>query len=76
MKRCPVCGSKQVFEKRVQEIFQIEGVPVLVENIPAEICPQCGEVTFSLETTETVRRMVHGTARPVRSVQMDVFEFA
>lgn len=76
MNQCPVCGSKEFIEKRVNEIFHIDGTPVLVENIPARVCARCGDVSFGRETTEKVRQMVHGQGRPVRAVQMDVFEYA
>lgn len=36
---------------------------------------KCGEPTFSRETTERVRQMVHGEAQPVRTLEMDVFSF-
>ena len=56
-------------------MFQIDDKPVLVEHIPAIVCAHCGEETFSSETTEEIRRMVHGEAKPVRSMRMDVFTF-
>jgi hypothetical protein len=37
---------------------------------------QCGEMSFSRETAEKVRRLVHGDAQPVGVVQMELFEFA
>jgi hypothetical protein len=40
---------------------------VLVEGIPASVCARCGEVTFSRDTTERIRRMLHGEAKPVRA---------
>ena len=49
---------------------------MLVEGIPASICTHCGEATFSSETTERIRRMVHGEAQPVRAVAMEVFAYA
>ena len=49
---------------------------VTVEKIPATICARCGEPVFSRETTEKVRRMVHGQAKPVRSVPLEVFAFS
>ena len=73
---CEVCGSEQIETGLVNEIFLIEGEFVLVENIPTTICAQCGETTFSRETTKKIRRMVHGEARPVKSIQVDVFAFA
>lgn len=72
---CHVCGSSESREEFVSEIFQIDGKPVLVERIPARVCLRCGEATFSRETTEKIRRMVHGEAKPLKSVLMDVFAF-
>ncbi|HAI69191.1 MAG TPA: YgiT-type zinc finger domain-containing protein [Gammaproteobacteria bacterium] len=72
---CHVCGSKEAKEESIQELFHIEGKPVLVENIPALICSRCGEATLSRETTEQIRQMVQGEAKPVKSISMDVFDF-
>jgi hypothetical protein len=47
-----------------------------VEKIPALVCEHCGEATFSRETTEQIRRMVHGAGHPVKTVPMDVFAMA
>ncbi len=76
MFRCHVCGSTEAREDLVNEVFQINGQPVLVERIPARVCARCGEATFSRETAEAVRRLVHGEATPVRAVEMKVYEFA
>ena len=76
MEQCLVCGSTELHEQRVKEIFQIDDTPVLVENIPASVCQRCGETSFSRTTTETVRQMLHGNAKPVRALQIDVFEYA
>ena len=75
MFKCNVCGSTQSHQELVSEVFTIDGRPVLVENIPARIYHRCGDATFSRETTEKIRRMVHGEAKPARSVRMDVFTF-
>ncbi|MBI5216540.1 MAG: YgiT-type zinc finger protein [Ignavibacteriae bacterium] len=75
MKQCHVCGSAELSHSVRSEVFENEGKHVLVENIPAEICSRCGERIFSRETTEKVRLMVHGNAKPVKSVSMDVFAY-
>lgn len=75
MFRCYICGSAETKEDYVNEVFQIDDKPVLVEHIPAMVCLRCGEETFSRETTELIRRMVHGEAKPVKSISMDVFAF-
>jgi len=76
MFQCHVCGSNEARDELVSEVFQIDGKPVLVERIPARVCARCGEATFSRETTEKIRRMVHGEAKPLKSVRMNVFAYA
>jgi HTH-type transcriptional regulator / antitoxin MqsA len=76
MFRCHVCGKTEGRQEFVSEVFDIDGKAVRVENIPATVCAQCGESVFSRETTEKVRRMVHGEAQPIKSIQMDVFAFS
>jgi YgiT-type zinc finger domain-containing protein len=76
MFRCQVCGAPEARSEVVSEAFLIDGLPVLVEGIPAIVCVRCGDTTFSRATTERIRRMVHGETQPVRSVRADVFAFA
>jgi YgiT-type zinc finger domain-containing protein len=76
MFRCHVCGVTEARQALVDEVFVIDGRHVLVEGIPASVCTRCGEATFSRETTERVRRMVYGEAKPVRAVAMEVFAYA
>lgn len=71
--RCHVCGGGAARREAVSEVLTIEGRRVLVEDIPADVCERCGEASFSRETTERVRQLVHGAARPVRTVPLDVF---
>ena len=73
MFRCHVCGNTTAKSDFVSEVFVIDGRRVLVEHIPAQICERCGEATFSRETTERVRRLVHGEGQPAKTVPLDVF---
>ncbi len=75
MFQCDVCGSHECRHETVAEVFRVNGRRVLVENIPVQVCVQCGEMTFSRATTERVRRMVHGEAQPVGTVELDVFAY-
>lgn len=76
MFRCHVCGNTSAKSDFVNEIFTVEGRRMLVEQIPAQVCERCGEATFSRETTERIRRLVHGAGQPVRTVPLEVFAFA
>ena len=76
MFNCHVCGHNAAKTELVSEVFNVGGRRVLVEKIPALVCAHCGEAAFSRETTEHIRRMVHGTGHPVKTVPMDVFAMA
>ncbi|MGI8966706.1 MAG: type II toxin-antitoxin system MqsA family antitoxin [Limisphaerales bacterium] len=75
MFNCHVCGHTVAKPEFVSEVFTIEGRRVLVEHIPAQVCERCGEALFSRETTEQIRRLVHGS-RPAKTVPLDVFALA
>jgi YgiT-type zinc finger domain-containing protein len=72
---CHVCAATEAKQERVREVFVIDGKHILVEDIPATVCVRCGEATFSRETTERIRRMLHGEAEPVRAEVMEVFAY-
>ena len=73
---CSVCGAGDRREELVEEVFRIDGKYVLVDRIPATVCVRCGEESFSRETTERIRLMVHGRTEPTKSIVLKVFEFA
>jgi YgiT-type zinc finger domain-containing protein len=73
---CAVCHATESHQAFVTDVFQIHDKPVMVEQIPATVCVRCGEETFSRETMEKIRRMVHREGQPHKSVAMDVFTFA
>jgi YgiT-type zinc finger domain-containing protein len=74
--RCHVCGATQAKQEFITEVFMIDGKAVLVEGVPATVCARCGEATFSRETTERIRRMLHGEAKPVRAEVLEVYTYA
>lgn len=72
---CVVCHAEERREERVDEVFKVDGRYVLVTGAPSTVCGRCGERSFSRETTEKVRLMVHGGAPAARSVPMRVYEY-
>lgn len=74
--KCHVCGGESAKEKLVSQVLEVDGRRVLVEHIPALVCTRCSEATFSRETTERTRLLVHGAGRPEKTVPLEVFEFA
>lgn len=75
MFECHVCHARESRQELVDELFYLDHKPVMVEHIPATVCARCGEKTFSRETTEKIRLIVHGGAKPVKAIAMDVFAY-
>lgn len=73
---CDTCGGRESRIETVAEVFEVDGRRILVESIPVQVCVQCGEMSFSRETAEKVRQMIHGNAQPASVVKLEVFEFA
>ena len=40
--KCHVCGE-QMEEQRINQDFWLKGKLVVIELVPAGVCPQCGE---------------------------------
>lgn len=73
---CGVCKARESHRDLVGEVYCVDGRYMLVGGVPSKVCKRCGERSFSRETTEKVRRLVHGEAKEAKSVPMQVYEFA
>ena len=73
---CSACGAGEHRDEAVDEIFQVDGEFVLVARVPSTVCLKCGERSFSRETAEKVRLLVHEQGKPPRSVPLHVYEYA
>ncbi len=73
---CSVCGSEDCRAEFVEEVFKVDGRYVLVGGVPSTACSRCGERSFSRETVERIRLLVHGQSPAVKSVTMHVYEYA
>jgi YgiT-type zinc finger domain-containing protein len=40
--KCHVCGEKME-EKTINQDFWLKGKLIVIESVPAGVCPQCGE---------------------------------
>ena len=73
---CIVCNAGESLTESVEEVLKVDGRYVLVDGVPSTVCRRCGERSFSRETTEKVRLLVHGQAKASKSIPMQVYEFA
>ena len=75
MSRCPICGG-MLEAKRVAFPQEYNDAIVIVENVPAEVCRQCGEVMLRPEVLEGLQELVWSGSKPSRTVSVAVYEMA
>jgi YgiT-type zinc finger domain-containing protein len=69
---CEYCGG-EIVEKRVTLTRKVKGQYVLIENVPAGVCTQCGTRYFSANVLKTVEESVHGRRRADREIVIPVY---
>jgi YgiT-type zinc finger domain-containing protein len=49
---------------------------VIVENVPAWVCEQCGETYFDPEVVERIQDLIWSGAAPTRTVTTPVYDLS
>lgn len=55
--KCHVCGE-QMKEKRINQDFWLKGKLIVVESVPAGVCPQCGEKTVRADVGRQLAALI------------------
>lgn len=63
--RCLVCKGK-LCERQVTRMQEYGGYWVVIENLPALVCAQCGETCTTPQAHDRVIDVIAGGAQPVR----------
>ena len=72
---CDICGGP-VVEKEVTYRIEIDDKLIVVEQVPARICRQCGETLYSAETVERLQETAWQQKSPSRVLETPVFDFS
>ncbi len=75
---CHTCGE-HMEEKRIKQEFWIRNKLVVVENVPAGVCPQCGEKVLKADVGRWVTALLLENSkrlRKTRTISVPVFSFA
>lgn len=73
--KCIYCGGK-VESQKVTFVYDYDADYFLIENVPAEVCEQCGEKTYSPEVTDDLIHLSKKKLKPVKTVQVPVFDYS
>lgn len=72
---CPVCNSK-LKEERIIYTQVIDGKFYMVENVAAQVCPQCGQQYLSPDTVEGIRKLFESKKKPLKTREVPVYRVA
>ena len=72
---CDLCGGR-VSEEKTSYVLFYEGHWVIVENVPAKVCRQCGEKLFDPDTVDRLQNTIWEKHKPERKVETPVFDLA
>lgn len=73
MNECMYCKGK-LQEKLVSRVQEYKGHWYLIENLPALVCDQCGEIFYTPEAHSLVLKLVREGKTPARVEQMSVMD--
>lgn len=75
MMKCSLCKGN-VEERLIRYVQDFEGRVVIVENVPAEVCTQCGEKYLRSDVAEKVQSLVWDPPSPKRRDEVPVYDLA
>jgi len=70
--RCEYCGGR-IVEKRVDLPRKVARKYVLIENVPAGVCTECGTRYYAANVLKTIEETVRGRRKAARQVVMPVY---
>jgi YgiT-type zinc finger domain-containing protein len=69
---CECCGG-EIVEKRVTLHRKVKESYVLIENVPAGVCKQCGARYYAANVLKTVEESIRGRRKAERQVRVPVY---
>lgn len=70
--KCAVCGGPEK-NTRVTFAASVSGKLVSIEGVPALVCQQCGEETFSADTVKRIEALLDSRPAPSRVAEVPVY---
>jgi YgiT-type zinc finger domain-containing protein len=71
---CLMCKSGETVPGTVTESFRKGATMVIVKDIPAQVCGQCGEPYFDGEVAKAIERLVTDAVR--KGTEVEILRYA
>ena len=72
--KCFFCKGK-VAQEKVNVDFRWGKDLIVIEDVPAKVCRQCGEKYFDAEAYKEMERLAKGRMKPLKRLTIDVIKF-
>lgn len=72
--KCDLCGGAML-EKKTTYTLEIHKRFVMVENVPAKVCQQCGEMLYSPDVVDRLQKTIWNNKEPEKTIETPVFDF-
>ena len=72
---CSFCGGR-VEEQLVNMDYRTKAGLVIIENMPAGVCRQCGEQYYTAQVAKAMEKLARVEIPPSRTVAVPVLEFS
>ena len=73
--KCSFCGGR-VEKQEVTFVYDYDENYFFIEHVPAEVCTQCGEKTYSPTVTDELLNLAMKKIKPSRTIRVPVFKYA
>ena len=68
---CEICDTP-LQEKLINQDFWINGQLIVVENVPAGICPRCGEKVIKADVGQRIAELIKSSERIAKASRIFV----
>jgi HTH-type transcriptional regulator/antitoxin MqsA len=69
--RCEICNT-QMHEERIKQDFWIRGELIVIENVPAGICPRCGDKVVKADIGRRITEIIENSERLAKAPRISV----
>lgn len=72
---CSFCGG-QVEEQMVTVDYRVKNRLIVIENVPAGVCHQCGEQYYTAKVAKALEEIAHTNRLPSKEILIPIYTFS
>lgn len=72
--KCVICKTGETNEGKVTVTLQRDGVTVLIKDVPAQVCDNCGEYYLSEDISDRVLKQAESSLG--NNTELEILRFA